>query len=605
MTSSLRSFVRTSLALACFTSLGQALHAQTVTASGNLNKYPDPNPSPSWGTGSELYVGYNPYSSGEIAVRGGGTVSGSYLYVGYNTGTTGWLSLSGVGSTWTVNSPGVAAIGHYGDGEALIEKGAKLYGMGRIGGHFGSTGRVAVTGTGSAWEGSLFIGHNGTGSLQIQNNASATGALGTIGFFGHGSVVVTGPGSIWSVIDELHIGSSINGFATDNPAPTAEGAVGTLNIRNGGTVISGDVTDPWYMHSARIGFAIGSQGSVTINGAGSGWENRRNFSMAQYGNAVLTIENGGTFSNALSSWVGVDGTATVRVSGSGSQWTNTGDVILGGSSLTESGTGSGSLTLEGGGKVTIGGSLKNWSGSLINLEITGDNLLQVTGDLINDGRMRLNSTPGLASGTYTPVAVTGEWTGTGSYEAVGGIWDRDTGEFTVGDAETTTAGNEVTFDLATTQRLEVAGTGGGAVALAFNANAVAIGGGSTISVTATENPVNEISGREVYSAWNFSTDLASGTEVLLSLEVGSEWNSPVFMIWHSDDGEIWTRYQTEVSYEGGKVHFYVDGFSSYAVTQAVPEPSTLGLLFLTACSVAGWRFRRSERHQRVGIASRR
>ena len=87
-------------------------------------------------------------------------------------------------------------------------------------------------------------------------------------------MTVTGPGSTW--INGPAGGLNIGSFGT-----------GTLTIANGGTVIN---TTPVI---ANIGNAVGSQGTVTVTGAGSIWSNSSGVNVGNFGTGTLTIADGG------------------------------------------------------------------------------------------------------------------------------------------------------------------------------------------------------------------------------------------------------------------------------------------------------------------------
>ena len=89
-----------------------------------------------------------------------------------------------------------------------------------------------------------------------------------------GTVAVTGPGSSW--INGVSGGLNIGGFGT-----------GTLTIANGGTV--NNIT----LVAANIGNNAGSQGTVTVTGAGSTWRNGSGVNIGNSGTGTLTIANGG------------------------------------------------------------------------------------------------------------------------------------------------------------------------------------------------------------------------------------------------------------------------------------------------------------------------
>jgi T5SS/PEP-CTERM-associated repeat protein len=123
----------------------------------------------------------------------------------------------------------------------------------------GSQGTVIVSGAGATWTniGNVVVGGLGTGTLTIQNggtvNSAGGGSVG-LAVGSTGTVTVTGPGSGWFIGPGggLNIGS----FGT-----------GTLVIANGGTVFN------FTASAANIGNGPGSQGTVTVTGAGSSWIN--------------------------------------------------------------------------------------------------------------------------------------------------------------------------------------------------------------------------------------------------------------------------------------------------------------------------------------------
>jgi subtilase-type serine protease len=114
---------------------------------------------------------------------------------------------------------------------------------------------------------------------------------------------------------------------------------GTLNVSEGG-LVSGD--DGFIADNA------GSTGSATISGVGSSWVNSFGLMVATSGFGTLTIEDGGRVS-ADFSIVSLDssGDGRVTVSGAGSTWTNS-------TSLTVGDSGSGTLNIQNGGTVSSG-----------------------------------------------------------------------------------------------------------------------------------------------------------------------------------------------------------------------------------------------------------
>ena len=93
-------------------------------------------------------------------------------------------------------------------------------------------------------------------------------------------------------------------------------------------------------------------GTVTVAGAGSNWANSGNLVVGEGGAGELTIEDGGTVTD-LAGFVGnLPGSrGTVTVTGPDSKWSHSGALAVGAS-------GTGELTISNGGRVTgISGAL--------------------------------------------------------------------------------------------------------------------------------------------------------------------------------------------------------------------------------------------------------
>ena len=172
------------------------------------------------------------------------------------------------------------AVGQNGTGMLVIQNGGTLTdAFGTIGNLLGSQGTVTVSGTGSTWTniGTLVVGGLGTGTLTIQNggtvNSSGGGSVG-LSAGSTGTVLVTGPGSIWN--NSPGGGLNIGSFGT-----------GSLTIINGGTVINNTA------FTANIGEGAGSLGTVRVAGAASTWSNSSGVNIGNLGTGTLTIAEGG------------------------------------------------------------------------------------------------------------------------------------------------------------------------------------------------------------------------------------------------------------------------------------------------------------------------
>ncbi len=118
---------------------------------------------------------------------------------------------------------------------------------------------------------------------------------------------------------------------------------GTLAIQNGGTVSA---------NVGYIGYNGGSNGSVTVSGAGSTWANQLLW-VGYSGAGSLLINNGAAVSDTFASigmgdyiGYGAGSSGVVTVSGSGSTWSDNGGLWVGNS-------GSGTLLVTNGGGVTV------------------------------------------------------------------------------------------------------------------------------------------------------------------------------------------------------------------------------------------------------------
>lgn len=319
---------------------------------------------------------------------------------------------------------------------------------------------------------------------------------------------------------------------------------------------------------------------------------------------ILRVLDGGTFAGTgtgSSAHVSISIVAdsldfTVLISGTGSTLSHQNIINVGNST----GTASPSIAVMDGGLLQSGSDLNLRSNARLTIGLTNNNMVQVGGALSHDGLIEIFAAPTLAPGDaiYTPVSVTGSWTGSGDVAVWGGIWDDTAKTFDVAALQTeSSAGDTVTaiIDLASTQRLLLTTGSGQEVFAAFDPNATATGGGSVIDFEASLNPTATIGGFwEVLAAWDFDTDLAFGFSTLLSMDVGPGIDVDLF-VWHSPDGNNWSRVSTDVFREGDYASFLVDGFSSYAIT--IPEPSATLLALIT---LGAWLARRRVRSHPAG-----
>jgi len=165
-------------------------------------------------------------------------------------------------------------------------------------------------------------------------------------------------------------------------------AIGTFGA---GSVIIDDDSDA-ISYFGTLGFLPGSAGAVTIRDAGSTWTNSDGLCVGWYGDGTLNVADGGTLINDGEAQVGYESgsTGAVRVSGSGSTWTNSADVYISSSGdgtldITDSGAVS---TVEDGyighnsgstGVMTVRGVGSTWTSSGgLSVGFSGDGTLEIT-----------------------------------------------------------------------------------------------------------------------------------------------------------------------------------------------------------------------------------
>jgi len=387
---------------------------------------------------------------GELWVRNGAVLTNDGgAYLGYGAGETGTTKVTGAGST--LANPVELFVGHEGTGTLTVEDGGQVsndYGV--LGVCSGSTGAATVTGTGSTWTNSvtLRVGLDGVGTLTVTDGGRVT--AGTLyaspsDLFGngtietHGAILDTGLvfDSTHGLVQTLPFGTG-GTLALDVDGTGGLGAghqgTGTLTIDDGLTVMS---------TIGMLGHRAGSTGTATVTG-GSTWINSGALYVGSGGNGELTVEAGGHVVNTdgyLGQWPAGSGTATVT---GGSTWTSSGDLYVGcygaGTLAVEAGAtvdnADGYLGYEPGssGTATVTGSTWTSSGDLYvgyegggTLNIAGNGHVSSAWSVLGDG-----------SGSSGTVKVTG---GVSTWNAgilyVGGY---DTGTLTVEDGGTVSSG---------------------------------------------------------------------------------------------------------------------------------------------------------------------
>lgn len=332
--------------------------------------------------GTDLVIGDTDGDRASVSIENG-TFNTRSARLGYSEGAEGTVRVHGLGAVW--NDLRDIYVGSSGSGKLVIENGGVATSLFTtyVGHRPNAKGTVLVRGVGSELTGfGLDLGHFGTGSLAIEEGGKASIQYVTFGYRSgsEGSATVTGPDSTWTTTGDFTVGfygggtvsieqggSLVNNGITSIASKT--GSQGAVTVRGAGSTWKveddflvgakgkgslaiedgGSVTSP----GGSIGFDTGSTGSVTVTGDNSIWTNR-GMSVGYIGSGMLTISNGGrVISNALGnviSSVGINSTAlgTVIIRGTGSSWVNTGMLDVGGKD--------GRVSIEDGGSMTSGNS---------------------------------------------------------------------------------------------------------------------------------------------------------------------------------------------------------------------------------------------------------
>jgi T5SS/PEP-CTERM-associated repeat protein len=374
---------------------GSSNNAVLVTGAGSV-----------WNNSGDLNVGYAG-AGNQLTIANSGTVFNGTGYIGWDTGASNNAALvTGAGSVW--NNNGDLNVGYSGAGNQLtISNGGAVYNTDGVLGYNGSASNntAVVDGSGSAWHmsGDLIVGaYGGNNTLIVRNNASVSaneldvGALSagntliitnggkvssTSGYMGNdGSetsnnvIVVDGTGSAWNITGILHVGD----LSANN----------TLTIRNGGAV---------YNTTGVIGNgSSASNNAVLVTGTGSVWSNSSDLYVGQNGAGnKLTITNSGAV-YAQSVTLGVNTSSSNNV------------LAISGGSLITTNIGFGTLDVRRGAVTMDSGSILANMVLLTNglngtLNMSGGTLTVNT--LTNDGSANLL----LSGGTLKPLSANAYW----------------------------------------------------------------------------------------------------------------------------------------------------------------------------------------------------
>jgi T5SS/PEP-CTERM-associated repeat protein len=207
-----------------------------------------------WTMSGTLYVGNS--GTGTLDVTRGGAVDSLNGTIALESGSIGAVTVDGEGSTW--DNIGALTVGTAGTGTLNITNGGTANNLiGYIGTTFRGDGTVTVDGSGSTWinSGDLTVGWQGRGMLNIAHGGVVSNTIGYIGRnFYSGSVgmaSVDGAGSMWSNSGNLFVGDE---------------GTGTLEISNDGLVTVGGTLTIDNANNGNSFVAMSDGGQLALKG---------------------------------------------------------------------------------------------------------------------------------------------------------------------------------------------------------------------------------------------------------------------------------------------------------------------------------------------------
>ena len=322
-----------------------------------------------WTNGANLVVG-NSGSGNSLVISNGGHVANEFGTLSFfSASSNNSVTVTDAGSRW-LNSSNLV-VGNGGSGNSLvISNGAEvLSGDGIIGfTNTASNNRATVTGAGSQWINSedFTVGYGGSGnSLEIADGATNLVASNSyIGFnlsSSHNTVLVTGPGSVWTNAGALSIGhdGGGNSLVISNEGQVANsfgafvGATGSDNhvlvtdsnsrwTVTGGLLVGdgGSGNSLVISNAARVAATDSLVGNATnssnnavfVTGAYSILTNTFDLRVGVSGSGnSLVISNGGAAANDFGT-IGDEAESSnnsVTVTDAGSRWLNSSNLVVG------------------------------------------------------------------------------------------------------------------------------------------------------------------------------------------------------------------------------------------------------------------------------------
>ncbi len=284
-------------------------------------------------------------SNGELTLNGSSaTALPRLILAGATTSGIAGVNLGGIASR---------------QGAVSVLAGAVLTnnGTASLGSASGGTGIALISGIGSTW--------NQSGGLYLGGSSVAAAGAGSMTVTSGGSLNVGGTLKLWTNgVLTLDGGSSVTVQSFERPVGTFVFNDGTLTVSGGTyTQASGALTLNGNIATALPNLVLAGATTSGITGVHLGSVASRQASLQVLAGALLTNTGTASFGSASGA------TGSALISGSGSTWTQSGGLFLGGSSVASAATGS--MTVAAGGTLNVGGTLKLWTNGTLSLDSGG------------------------------------------------------------------------------------------------------------------------------------------------------------------------------------------------------------------------------------------
>ncbi|KPB02003.1 autotransporter domain-containing protein, partial [Ahrensia marina] len=495
--------------------------AVTVTGSGST-----------WDNTSTLRVGNA--GTGTLTIADGGAVS-------VNSGTGTVMIADDAGSAGALNIGDGASAGILNAATVDGGSGAATLNFKHTDTDYFFTNDGTSAGAAIDITGTVAVNHTATGTTTLTGTNTYTGS--TIVNFG--TLAVDG-GSIAHTSADLIVG----GFSSDD---------GTLTIKNGGSVSNNE---------AGIGYAAGSEGEVSVTGAGSNWTNSGTLYVGLAGSGTVTIADGGSVSNTAGTVGSASGAiGTVTVTGAGSSWSSSSDLYVG-----ESGTGT--MNVEDGATAFVGDDVVLGFNATGNGTLTVDSVgseLDITNAFVvgraGIGALKVQN-GGTLTGNYSYVGNSSGATGTATITGSGSSWsltgdlyiaEQGTGTMTIADGGTVSnAVSYIGYDSGSDGAVTVTGAG----STWTNNSTLYVGedGNGTLTIS-DGGTVSAVGGVEIASASGSSVINIGAAEGNAAVAAGTLDTSAI--VFGSGNGELVFNH-TDTAYDFDAAIFGLGSIEHFA-----------------------------------------